>query len=90
MEKLLKSRGKIISAKVLSVDESTYSNKTTLTYLIKAQWLNLETNKVYVFESEDLSYNPKEFLNETIDVTILPEDPRVYKMDLSKLPIETS
>jgi len=86
IDKLLVKKGVIIQAKVLSVNESTYTNDTTLSWVIQSQWLNPQDNKVYTFESEEVMYNPKDFVGETIDVTILPQDPRMYKVDVSKLP----
>ncbi len=89
MLKLLAKNGVVIQAKVLSVDESSYNPSTnaSLSWLIQAQWLNPQDNKVYNFESEDIMYNPKDFLGDTIDVTILPQDPSVYEMNISKLPM---
>jgi hypothetical protein len=41
---------------------------------------------VYVFYSDDIDYNPKDFIKDTVNVTVLPNDPRVYIMDISTLP----
>lgn len=90
IDKQLVEKGITIQAKVVSVEESTYYKETALTYLIKAQWLNPKDNKVYVFDSSDFNYNPKEFVGEFIDVRILPNNPKIYKMDLSKLPEQST
>ena len=87
LRKLLAKDGTVIQTKVLSVNESTYSKNTSLSWVIQAQWLNPQNNKVYTFESEDIMYNPKDFLGDTIDVTILPQDPRIYEMNISTLPV---
>lgn len=78
-----------IQAKVLSVSESAYdpSTNASLSWSIQAQWLNPQDSKVYVFQSEEIAYDPKDFVGETIGVTILPQDPRVYEMNISKLPV---
>jgi hypothetical protein len=90
IDKQLAEKGVTIQAKVDSVEESAYYKETALTYIIKAQWLNSKDNKVYVFESVDFNYNPKDFVGEFIDVRILPNNPKIYKMDLSKLPEQSA
>ncbi|MES2986218.1 MAG: DUF3592 domain-containing protein [Patescibacteria group bacterium] len=84
--KQLMKEGIKIQAKVMSVAESTYSKESTLSWAIYAQWLNPQDNLVYNFDSADIYYNPKEFVGDTIDVLILPQNPKVYEMDISKLP----
>jgi len=56
-------------------------------YQISSQWLDTETNKMYVFKSENIWFDPKEFIKtEEIKVLINPNDPKKYLMDISFLP----
>lgn len=86
-QKMLKARGTTIQAKVTGVNENTYGRRGGLAWTIQAQWQNPNNNQVYTFDSETMSYDPKAFVGETIDVTILPDDPRIYAVDISKLPM---
>ena len=76
----------MIQAKVVSIHESTRSNNRSSGWIIQAQWLDPQNNKIYTFESQKIAYNPKDFVGDTIDVTIVSEDPTMYKIDISKLP----
>ena len=51
-------------------------------FYIMAQWLNPKDDKVYIFHSDYLNYNPENILPEKIEVVILPDNPRIYRMDL--------
>ena len=53
---------------------------------IVAQWHDPTTNKVYVFESDPIGYDPSEFLRDTVPVFIDPADPRHYLVDTSVFP----
>jgi hypothetical protein len=86
MSKLLDEEGTMIQAKVVSIHESTRSNNRSSGWIIQAQWLDPQNNKIYTFESQKIAYNPKDFVGDTIDVTIVSEDPTMYKIDISKLP----
>lgn len=56
-------------------------------YVIEAQWLDKSTNKVYQFKSENLWFDPTEFIgSKQIRVLIDPKDPGRHLMDLSFLP----
>ncbi|MBX6314157.1 MAG: DUF3592 domain-containing protein [Isosphaeraceae bacterium] len=56
------------------------------TYRIIAQWHDPAANKVYVFESDPLGYDPSEFITGTVPVYIDPDDPRRYLVDTTSLP----
>jgi hypothetical protein len=44
------------------------------------------SNKVYVFESDPIEYDPSESLRGTVPVYIDSDDPRRYRVDTSFLP----
>ena len=54
---------------------------------ITSQWLDPAANKLRVFHSENLWYDPQKFLN-VKEVTVLldPKNPKRYYMDISFLP----
>jgi len=66
----------------------TYNGKSP--YVIYAQWLNPADNKMYEFKSDDLGYDPTEFIpqGKPISVLIDPKDPAKYRVDISFLPQE--
>ena len=56
-------------------------------YVITSQWKDPTTNTTYVFKSEDIWYNPKEFLaGKKIKVLVDPKNYKRYYMDISGLP----
>jgi hypothetical protein len=44
------------------------------------------SNKVYVFESDPIGYDPSEFLGGSVPVYIDPDDPRRYLVETGVLP----
>ncbi|MDQ6471855.1 DUF3592 domain-containing protein [Flavobacterium sp. LHD-80] len=55
-------------------------------YFICSKWLDLTTNKTYLFESDDIWLDPTEFsITHEIIVLIDPKDPNRYHMDISFL-----
>lgn len=83
---LLTTQGTVIQANQVSVFADVMYKNSEASYKIKAQWLNPRDNTVYIFYSEPLSYNPQQFIKDTIDVTILPSNPKIYKMHTSDIP----
>jgi hypothetical protein len=56
-------------------------------YRIVTQWHDAVTNSVHVFESDEIHFNPEEFIkNERIAVYVDPSDMERYVMDISFLP----
>jgi hypothetical protein len=59
-------------------------------YQIISQWLDSRTNKVYVFRSQNISFNPEKFIQrKEIQVRIDPDNPKKYSMDISFLKTQT-
>lgn len=56
-------------------------------YVIICQWLNPETQKLHIFKSEKIWFDPTRVINRpTIDVYIQPGNPQKYYVDISFLP----
>ncbi|WP_206733612.1 DUF3592 domain-containing protein [Flavobacterium sp. YO12] len=56
-------------------------------FQISSQWLNPQTNEMYVFESDNIWFDPTEFIkSDIIKVMIDPSNPKKYYMDISFLP----
>jgi hypothetical protein len=56
-------------------------------YQIISQAPDPASNTVRVFESENIWFDPSEYIkSETIDVLLHPENPKKYVMDISFLP----
>jgi hypothetical protein len=56
-------------------------------YRITCEWLDPATNRTYSFGSPDIFYDPAVFLpKKSIEVTINPNNPGSYFMDISFLP----
>lgn len=56
-------------------------------FVIQSQWQDPATQKVYVFESDHIWYDPSPYVGDrSIPVMINPRDPRKYHVDLSFLP----
>jgi len=56
-------------------------------YRIVTQWHDRDTNKIHLFESEEIWFNPEEFIkSEQIAVYVDPSDLQKYVMDISFLP----
>lgn len=87
-EKWLRESGKAITTEFQAVEVNTsvrVNNRNP--YQIVSQWLNPETNEVYVFKSKNIWFNPEEFIQSSeIRVLIDPDNPKRYFMDTSFLP----
>ena len=56
-------------------------------YRIKSQWLDKNTNQVFVFYSDNIKFDPSSYIqSETITVYIDKNNPKKYHMDISLLP----
>lgn len=84
----LSDNGKRISTKFENVQLNSSSKANGRNpFQIYSQWLNPNTNELYVFKSDDIWFDPTEFIKtEEIKVMIDPNDPKKYFMDTSFLP----
>jgi hypothetical protein len=84
----LKQSGRSIVTKFIDVQLNlNVSVNGSHPYFICSQWLDSKSNKVYNFESDDIWFNPEDFIkNEEIKVIIDPQAPTRYFMDISFLP----
>ena len=87
-DKWLLENGQIIFTEYdsVSLDTSLRINGQN-PYRILSQWLDPQSNTVYVFKSKPVMFNPEKFIkNKSIQVRINPNNPRHYLMDTSFLP----
>ena len=77
----------------INTDFQSVSNNTNITvngrhpYMITSQWMNPKTNKLHIFESDNIWFDPTEHIKgETVMVYIDPDDPSKYHVDISFLP----
>lgn len=86
-ENWLLSHGMRIQATVkqVSLDRDISENGMS-PYIIIAQYTDKDTNKIYIFESESIWYDPVEFVGESVTVLVDPANYKKYYVDLSFLP----
>ena len=84
----LKLEGKRIEADIQSVGLNTsYAVNGRNPFQIIAQWQNPSTSKLHIFKSDNLWFDPSDFLKEeTITVLIDKRNPNKYWVDTSFLP----
>lgn len=85
--KFLNQYGKSITTKFKGLQLNLHETVNgSHPYFIYSNWLDLETNKTYLFESENIWLDPREFsVPSEIIVLIDPKDPNKYHMDISFL-----
>jgi hypothetical protein len=83
----LKDNGKRILTKFDHVQLSNFKVNGRSPFLIYSQWLNTNTNELHLFKSEDIWFDPTDYIGtEPIKVMIDPANPKKYYMDISFLP----
>ena len=84
----LKQRGERIRADIIEVGlNSSITVNGRHPYRITAQWQNPGSGKIHVFNSENIWFNPQQYLaGKGVEVLIDPEKPRRYWVDVSFLP----
>jgi len=84
----LQLQGVPIQAKFQSVELNTsLSVNGRNPYVIVCQWLNPATNELHEFESDNIWFDPEEFIkSETMTVLIEQNNPKNYWMDINFLP----
>ena len=80
--------GTTVKAEVVDVElNGSLSVNGRNPYRIVAQWLNPQTNKLYVFRSANLWFDPGPYVSESlVTVMIDPANPKRYSMDTRFLP----
>jgi hypothetical protein len=85
----LQHSGMTIQARINEVGKNTSLKVNGRSpWVIRAQWQHPVTQEMHVFESENLWYDPNEFIGdrEQIPVRVDADDPRRHRVDLSWLP----
>jgi hypothetical protein len=90
-QKWLLENGQSIRTKFISADINTHitvNNRSP--YVIVCHWRDPITQNIYVFRSNNIWYNPTEFIDKakTINVFYDPANMKSYLMDVSFLPIK--
>lgn len=84
----LATHGEPVEAKYTGVEKNTslkVNGKNP--YNVIGQWQNPATGEIHLFKSENLWYNPEEYIEvETVTVLIAPGNPKKYLMDTEFLP----
>lgn len=83
----LKENGKLIEAKVNEVSlNQHYKVNGQSPYIIVAQWEDAATNTVQVFQSDNIWFDPTQYVKDTIQVWIDPNNPKSYYVKTDFLP----
>lgn len=84
----LLATGTAVQAEVVDVElNGSLSINGRNPYRIVAQWLNPQTNKLHVFRSDNLWFDPGPYITESlVTVMIDPANPKRYSMDTRFLP----
>jgi hypothetical protein len=81
--------GMTVQARITEVGKNTSLKVNGRSpWVIRAQWQHPVTQQVHVFESENLWYDPSEFLGgrEQIPVRVDADDPSRHRVEISGLP----
>ncbi|MFZ5529233.1 MAG: hypothetical protein ACOZE7_21500 [Pseudomonadota bacterium] len=84
----LRAQGQVIQARIQGVEPNVaVSVNGQHPFVVLCQWQNPQTQEVHVFRSENLWFDPSDYLKRPqVLVFIEPENPRRYLVDLSFLP----
>ncbi|WP_415888467.1 DUF3592 domain-containing protein [Neptuniibacter sp. SY11_33] len=84
----LKTQGVPIKAQIHTLDRNTCMETDGVSpFVISLQWHNPEDNKIYLFRSDDIWFDPTEYVvTDELTVYIDRNNPAKYHVDLSFLP----
>lgn len=84
----LRAQGQVVQARIQGVEPNmAVSVNGRHPFVVLCQWQNPQTQEVHVFRSENLWFDPSDYLKRPqVMVFIEPENPRRYLVDLSFLP----
>jgi hypothetical protein len=84
----LAQHGMKVRAKMLGAEENTsYKVNGRHPWRVRAQWQHPVTQKLYVFYSDNLWFDPSDYCTaEQIEALVNADDPRQYHLDTSFLP----
>ncbi len=89
----LEREGHRIEARIIDIGRFTPGLFARLTrpmgfsWTIRAQWVDPTSNRVHIFDSDPLPYDPRAHIKgDTIGVLIDPRNPKRHRMDLTGLP----
>jgi len=84
----LEQNGRRIQAEFTGVELNTSVRVNgSSPYRLVCQWLDPSTNRMHVFHSANIWYDPSQYISgKTLDVLLDPENPGRYKVETSFLP----
>lgn len=83
----LTTNGQRIKAHFQSVQiDRSQRSKYRRPFRIYCQWQDTLSNKLYVFKSDAIWFDPSPYITQQIDVLIDPQNPKKYWVDTSSLP----
>jgi hypothetical protein len=85
--KWLKENGKLVNAKVneVSLNRQLKVNGRS-PYIITAQWQDAATQTIHLFTSDNIWFDPTQYVKEEIEVWIDPNNPKSYYVKTDFLP----
>ncbi|NMP29636.1 DUF3592 domain-containing protein [Rahnella sp. SAP-1] len=86
--KKLQHNGTPVKAKITSIEQNqTITINGRNPWQIVCQWHNMQENRVYVFNSQNIWFNPAEYIScEELTVFIDKSNPKKYWVDITFLP----
>lgn len=83
----LKENGKLVTAQVSSIVLNTnFKVNGRSPFVINAQWQDTATNTMCVFQSENIWFDPTQYVKGTVEVMVDPNDNKSYYMKTDFLP----
>lgn len=84
----LAQHGMKVRAKLMGSELNTsYAVNGKHPWRVNAQWQHPVTQKIYIFQSDNVWFDPTEYCtSESIDALVNADDPRQYQLDTSFLP----
>lgn len=85
----LKTQGKIIHGKVSEIYKDPYTRvKDEHPWRVAVQWMNPDSGRVHTFQSDQVWYNPSDFvkIGDEIEVRIDPKNPKKHWVNIDHLP----
>ncbi len=79
------STWKLLQTEIISIDKSAFRYNNKYSYIIRAQSVNENDGKIYVFKSEHLFFKPSFEEWEKISVYVKPMNFKKYYMDIREL-----
>ena len=85
-DRWLSRNGTAITVPILRVEQNNPARGALPLFSVVAQWQDPQNQKIYIFKSDPLSYDPSAYIaGKQVSVMIDPNNPNRYEMDTSSL-----